>query len=274
MYKIIACDLDETLVSDDRTISKRNIEAIKKATELGVKFIPATGRGYETVQNTLKKLGLWNKENEYVISFNGGAIVENKGNKILHFEGLPFELAEKIYQKGLTYDVCIHVYTMDTVFVYNLNQDEKDFLRGRMEVVEINDQNLDFLKGQDIVKILFEYPDYPYLNKIEENLKNLTEGKIDVSYSSNRYIEFNHKNVNKGTGLKFIADRLGVDIKDTMAIGDNFNDLTMIKAAGLGVGVQNTTPDMKPMCDYITDATNNEGAVGEAIEKFVLSEQH
>lgn len=61
---------------------------------------------------------------------------------------------------------------------------------------------------------------------------------MDVSYSSNRYIEFNHQGVNKGQGLKKLADILGVDIKETIVIGDNFNDLSMIKVAGLGVGVQ------------------------------------
>ena len=69
MYKLIACDLDETLLSMDRSISKKNIEAIKKASEMGVKFVPATGRGYNSVGDTLEELGLLDKENEYVISY-------------------------------------------------------------------------------------------------------------------------------------------------------------------------------------------------------------
>lgn len=93
---------------------------------------------------------------------------------------------------------------------------------------------------------------------------------MDVSYSSNRYIEFNHKGVNKGAGLKKLADLLHIDIQDTIAIGDNYNDLSMIKDAGLGVGVQNAAPGIKPDCDYITTATCEEGAVCEVIEKFVL----
>ena len=93
---------------------------------------------------------------------------------------------------------------------------------------------------------------------------------LDVSYSSNRYIEFNHQGVNKGQGLKKLADILGVDIKDTIAIGDNFNDLSMIKVAGLGVGVQNTVENMKKECDVITKATNNENAVAEVISKYIL----
>ena len=111
--------------------------------------------------------------------------------------------------------------------------------------------------------------DYGYLKKIEDDLKDIT-GDLDVSYSSNRYIEFNHQGVNKGQGLKKLADILGVDIKETIAIGDNFNDLSMIKVAGLGVGVQNTVEDMKKECDVITKATNNENAVAEVISKYIL----
>ena len=83
-YKLIACDMDETLLSDNHEICQKNIELIKKAREeYGVKFVPATGRGYELIQKELKTLELHNKEDEYVLSFNGGALTENKGNRIL-----------------------------------------------------------------------------------------------------------------------------------------------------------------------------------------------
>lgn len=71
MYKLIACDLDETLIKPDRTIDSRDIEAIKKLKDLGVKFVLATGRGYNTVQGTLKELDLFDEANQYVISYNG-----------------------------------------------------------------------------------------------------------------------------------------------------------------------------------------------------------
>ena len=241
----------------------------EKAKELGVKFVPATGRGYNTVDGTLKELGLYDLENEYVISYNGGAISENKGSKLLHFEGITFEKASELYKRGLNYDVCIHVYTKDMVYAYKFVQEEINYLAGRMEVKEIFDDHIDFLKGQEIVKVLYMNTDYGYLKKIEDDLKDIT-GDLDVSYSSNRYIEFNHQGVNKGQGLKKLADILGVDIKETIAVGDNFNDLSMIKVAGLGVGVQNTVEDMKKECDVITKATNNENAVAEVINKYIL----
>ena len=270
MYKLIACDLDETLYGNDRTIPARNVEAIKRASELGVKFIPATGRGYNSVRETLVDLGLLDKEGEYVISYNGGAITENKGNRLLHFQGLPFEEAEELYRRGLNYDVCIHVYTREMVYAYNITQAEIARLSKRMQVTEVFDRDLQFLAGQDIAKVLYENRDFDYLKKIEEELKDIT-GNMDVSFSSNRYIEFNSKGVTKGAGLRFVAEMLGIKREETIAIGDNFNDLSMIQEAGLGVGVQNTIQGMRQYCDYITEATNDEGGVGEVIEKFILN---
>lgn len=270
MYKLIACDLDETLYGNDRTIPARNVEAIKRASELGVKFIPATGRGYNSVRETLVDLGLLDKEGEYVISYNGGAITENKGNRLLHFQGLPFEEAEELYRRGLNYDVCIHVYTREMVYAYNITQEEIARLSKRMQVTEVFDRDLQFLAEQDIAKVLYENRDFDYLKKIEEELKDIT-GNMDVSFSSNRYIEFNSKGVTKGAGLRFVAEMLGIKREETIAIGDNFNDLSMIQEAGLGVGVQNTIQGMRQYCDYITEATNDEGGVGEVIEKFILN---
>lgn len=270
MYKIIACDLDETLLRLDRKISDRDINAIKAATEKGTKFVPATGRGYNSVQGTLKELGLIEKADEYVISYNGGVITENKDNKILYFEGISFAHAEQLYKIGLDYNVCIHVYTKDMVYAYRLWQEEIDYLAGRMDIKEIFDNNIDFLQGQEIVKVLYMNTDIPYLNKIENEISDIT-CSMDVSYSANRYIEFNHKGVNKGMGLISLAKFLGVDIKDTIAIGDNINDIPMIKAAGLGACVSNAVESIKKDCDYVCKTSCNESAVAEVIEKFVLS---
>lgn len=175
MYKLIACDLDETLYGNDRTIPARNVEAIKRASELGVKFIPATGRGYNSVRETLVDLGLLDKEGEYVISYNGGAITENKGNRLLHFQGLPFEEAEELYRRGLNYDVCIHVYTREMVYAYNITQEEIARLSKRMQVTKVFDRDLQFLAGQDIAKVLYENRDFDYLKKIEEELKDIKD---------------------------------------------------------------------------------------------------
>ena len=110
-----------------------------------------------------------------------------------------------------------------------------------------------------------------YLKKIAADLKDDIENKACASYSSNRYLEFNAPGVNKGYGLKWLASYLNIDLDKTIAIGDNFNDLSMIQAAGVGVGVANVNPAMKEQCDYITQADNNHGAVAEAIDHFIFN---
>ena len=270
MYKIIASDLDETLLSrDTRRVSERNLEAIRRASEMGVKFVPASGRGYATIQGTLEELGLRDKENEYIISFNGGAITENKNNRRLFFKGITYEKMKMIFDAGLSYDVCTHIYTDDTVYIYNINEGEKKFLWHRMDYVPIRKEEIQMLADKPLAKILFQNTDVRYLEKIAKDLEPIT-GDTFVSYSSNRYVEFNQQGVNKGQGLLRLAEILGVDPKDTIAIGDNDNDLTMIQAAGLGCCVSNATEAVKKNSDYIAGADCDEGGVAEIIEKFVL----
>ena len=272
MYKIIACDLDETLISRDRSISKENIEAIQRAKQAGVRFVPATGRGYNSVRNELKTLGLYDLENEYVISYNGGAITENKDERVLHFQGITFKEAQDLYIRGLTYDhICIHIYTPDQVWVRNFYPEEVEYLACRQPCIEIFGDDIEFLKEKEIVKAIYMNTDYDYLKRIQSEITNLTMD-LDVSFSSNRYMEFNRNGVSKGKGLHKLADLLGVDIKDTIAIGDNYNDLSMIKEAGLGIGVANTVEAMKKECDYITQADCDHSAIAEVINRFIFNE--
>ena len=222
------------------------------------------------MQDTLKEIGLYEEEDEYVISFNGGAVTENKENELLYLQGISFEFASEIFKRGLDYDVAIRVYTKEDAYMYNLVEEERKHLENLMEVTEIFEENIDFLKDEQIIKILYMNTDRAYLESIAEELKEVTQNS-DVSYSSNRYLEFNQKGVNKGAGLKFLAERLGLDMSQTIAIGDNFNDYPMLQVAGLSVGVQNMVPDLKEEMDYIADATYDEDAIHEVIEKFILN---
>ena len=149
MYKIITCDLDETLLSMDRSICRRNIEAIHAAAEKGVKFVCASGRGYMSFQNTLQEIGLYDLADQYSISFNGGAITENKGNRVLHLEGISWELADSLYRKGREYDVCQHIYTQDTVYLSDYSSNGLTFIDDKPVVPENkyeikNDQKIRF----------------------------------------------------------------------------------------------------------------------------------
>ena len=269
-YKIIACDMDETLLSSDASICRRNIEAIAKAKAQGVKFVPCTGRGFRSVEGVLKTLNLFDEANQYIIGFNGASITENKGHRSLFWDPIPFDLADRIYRKSASYGLCMHIYTRDTVYISGITPDEEDFLRGRMAYVPTAEKTLDFLRGkEEVCKLIIMHTDYSRLQEIHAEMMPLLDD-ITVSFSSNRYIEFMHKGVTKGVALLKLAAMLGVEPEETMAIGDNINDIEMLQAAGLSVGVRNLNPLIRQYCNVVTNATNNDGAVGEAIETFVL----
>lgn len=269
-YKIFACDMDETLLSSDATICQRNIEAIGEAVKKGVKFVPCTGRGFRSIDGILQTLGLYDQPSQYIIGFNGCNITENKGSRSIFWDPIPFDLADKIFRQCSTYGQCLHVYTREVVYITNITPDEEAFLDGRMGYIPCSETDLEFIRGkEEVAKLILTNTDYDYLEKIHAELMPLLDD-ITVSFSSNRYIEFMHKGVDKGAGLLKLADLLGVPREETIAIGDNINDIAMLQAAGLSVGVRNLNPVIRQYCDVVTEATNNEGAVAEAIEKYVL----
>lgn len=275
MYKLIACDLDETLLNDDKEICEANVRAIRKAEqEYGVKFVPATGRGYTCIDQVLHTLGVYDAKDEYTISNNGGVVTENKNYRELCFHELPFAKAKELVAYGYHKDVCIQVFTARDVYAFHLNEDERNWLfTFKPDAIICEGSDIDFLEGTRITKILFQNTDMDYLRKLEEEMRPITEGSVSTSFSSGRYLELNHTGVDKGIGLRELANHLGIDMKDTIAIGDNFNDMAMLKEAGLSIAVANAAEEIKQICDYVTTADNNEGAVAEAIEKFILQSE-
>lgn len=273
MYRLITCDLDETLLSSDKTVSQRNRTAIAKAKEKGVHFVPSTGRGFTTLYRTLEELGLKDLENEYAISFNGGVITENHGNTIIDETPMDFELINQLFKLGLAYDICMHVYSHEVVYIYNLNQEEKAYLPDTVDYQEFFEPSIEFLRDIPLIKILFQHLDRRYLAQIHQAVPKELLAVTDTSYSSNRYFEFNPLGVTKGAALLKLAAKLGIPKEETMAIGDNINDLSMILTAELGVAVANAVPEVKAQADYITQANHNEGGVGEVIETFILNDE-
>lgn len=272
-YKLIACDMDETLLNDHHQVCQRNIDAIQRAKkEFGVKFVPATGRGFPSIQENLKTLGLYDAPEEYVLSYNGCALTENKGNKLLQFKGLAFTKMRELFDFGVQENVCMHVYTRDMIYIYNITPEELERITAQKLHCEVMSQNtVDFLSEAPIAKILYQHMDGQYLRSLATPLATVTDGHCSVSYSSNRYMEFNALGVDKGQGLIDLSKLLNIDISETIAVGDNFNDESMLRVAGLSVAAQNAVQPIKDLCDYTTTANNNEGVVAELLEKFVFN---
>jgi hypothetical protein len=265
--------MDETLLNDEHEICEQNIAAIVRAREeFGVRFVPATGRGYLSIQQDLRALALSEQPGEYVISFNGAALTENKGNTLLRFDGIGFAKMKAIFDYGLGLDVCIRVYTRDQVFVFNLSDSEAIRIRDQKFPCVIMDvNNVDFLREVPIAKIIYQNMDMDYLKGIESALEPALKEGCTITYSSNRYMEFNASGIDKGEGLIHLCAALGVDLKDTIAVGDNYNDLPMLKVAGLSVAANNAGDDIKSVCDYTTRADNNQGVLAEVMETFIFN---
>lgn len=274
VYKMLVSDLDETLLNDDGTVHEANLAAIKQAVAAGFKFVPNTGRSFKSVQELLKTLGLYDQAGQYVISYNGAAIVENKDNQVLLTRGMDLALAEKIFKAGLVNEmVDVHVYTVDTLFIYNISPTDKQYMAERGVPYELMaTDDLSFLANeQPVMKVIFEHPDEAVREQIRDAvIAAVGADQVEATFSSSRYVEFNKKGVDKGSASLLLGEKLGIARDEIIAAGDNNNDLKMLTAVGLGVSVANGIPAIKEAADVVTSKTNNEGAIAEILEKYVL----
>ena len=276
VYKMLVSDLDETLLNDDGTVHADNLAAIKTAVAHGFKFVPNTGRSFNSVQALLKTLGLYDQAGQYVISYNGAAIVENKDNQVLLTRGMDRELAAQIFQAGLVNDqVDVHIYTVDTLFIYNISPTDKKYMAERGVPYELMaSDDLSFLANeQPVMKVIFEHPDQAVREQIRDAvLAAVGADAVEATFSSSRYVEFNTKGVDKGSASLLLGEKLGIQRDEIIAAGDNNNDLKMLTAVGLGVSVANGIPAVQEAAAVVTERTNNEGAIAEILEKYVLKD--
>ena len=120
------------------------------------------------------------------------------------------------------------------------------------------------------MKILFVNRNFDALQKLGGDLEPLAQRLgVEITFSSKRYLEFMPAGVNKGVGLMRLAEMLGIPMSEVIAVGDSANDLSMIQAAGLGVGVANVTDDVRPHCDGALETTGMDGAFEELVERYL-----
>lgn len=272
MIRLIACDLDETLLNDEKNVSLKNYEAIKQFERQGGIFVPCTGRLYTGLKRTLTQLDAWQQAGHYVISTNGALISENTG-KVLYSNGVDIEKAFALIAYGREHGIGMEVFTGSGVLYYeNLDAKEERDLPLFIEGAKPLPQDYSFLKGQVIPKMLYERQDMAYLQSFAKQMPQALKEDLEISFSSDRYIELNKAGVHKGSGLAILAELLGVTMEEIMAIGDNYNDVGMLKTAGFSVAVANAPADIQQLCDHVCIHTYQEDAVAEAIA-YVLSNQ-
>lgn len=273
MYRIVASDMDETFLGHDKRPTRSNLDAVAAMGDLGVSFVVATGRPYFSVQGTLEEVGTKGDPDAFTISLNGGYVCANDGT-VVAAHPLDGEVVERLRAFGLENRLCGHMYLGDRTLAMNLNDGEREFLDGRMEVVPATWEEAGGL-DEPVYKILFEDTDLDELHRMLDAAQGALgdlAGKVEPVFSSDRYVEFNPAGVGKGSGLAEIARTLGVPMEETVAVGDSVNDLSMLEVAGLPLVVSNVSELARPLLPdrcVVLESSCDDGCMPEVLERFV-----
>ena len=291
MYKLIAVDLDGTLLNSYGDISEKNKNSIKKSMEKGAEVVIASGRPVSSAKAYANEAGA----NKYVICGNGSVLYDIQKEQILYNKSIDKQKVLQIIKICEENSIFYSIYTENLTIAKSLNynilfynnenkkmpDDKKTNIKiinniykylednPNTEILKITvcDENSIIFGG--IVKRLKEIKDIDVLEVQHMARKVITSGtkEIKIEY---HYTEITSKNVNKWNAIEKLADILKIEKEEIMTIGDNMNDKEMIENAGLGIIMENSAPYIKKFADKVV-SNNNEDGVSEALEKYVLN---
>lgn len=271
MIKLIAIDLDGTLLNENKEITPETKEALTKAKAKGVKVVLCTGRPLLGMAHFLEELNL-KEEGDYGITYNGGLVQKTQTGEVLSQKTLTKAQIEELYQ--LTNELQVPLNFIDLVQVYAppYPENRESLYGGIMKALPM------------VPTTMAELPEDAEFNKavIAVDVAILDEAiaKIPVEFTEKYTMMKSHpvllevlnKEVDKGRGLAVLCDLLDIKPEEVMALGDEENDLAMIQFAGLGVAMGNATEEVKNVAQFVTKS-NHENGVAYAVEKFVLNEE-
>ncbi|NLC37783.1 MAG: HAD family phosphatase [Clostridia bacterium] len=262
-FRLVAIDLDGTLLRNDLQISPRAKRAIRQVRELGVEVTLCTGRMYASALPYAREIGL-----ELPLVTYNGALVKNTGTgQVIYQRLLPEKYAREIIAKAKEYDLPVNVYHDDRLFVERITPEGRAYMeKSRIPVQEVGD--LSRWLEQDPLKVLV-MGEREKLDRLAEDWVREWGDAVYITKSWPTYLEFLHPEATKGLGLQALARHLHVEQEQVMGIGDSYNDLEMFKYAGFSVVMGNAEPAVKEAADYVT-LTNDDDGVAEALEKFII----
>ena len=271
--KILFLDLDGTLLNDERQISQGNREALQKALEKGHRVVIATGRPLASAKIQNERLGLTG-EGCYIIAYNGGIIYDCGAGKAIYENFLPADVALKAVRICNSIDV--HAQTYDDTHILVEPNHHPDAVEKYSHFSNLPYRQIDSFEGNigsGVPKVLvISYGDRPKLELAGEMLKEALAGEADCFFSSKSFMEVVKPGLNKGTAITRLCGMLNIPIENSIACGDQENDLVMIRTAGIGVAMANGIDTVKEAADYVTVRDNNHDGIAEVVEKFLLSE--
>jgi Cof subfamily protein (haloacid dehalogenase superfamily) len=244
-YRLIALDLDGTLLNEDKEISQENKKWIAEARKAGVTVMFSTGRGRQSSMNYVEELAL----NSPLVLVNGSEIWESPDTLLKRTE-MPVDWVRAFRQMALDYDVWYWAYTVEGI----LNRDNWP------AKAETED-------GLTWLKFGFYTENERKLTAIRASLEE--RGDLSITNSHPCNIELNPLGADKGSGVRQVCSLLGIEMSQVIAMGDSFNDLSMIREAGLGVAMGNAQEEIKVQAD-VTTSTNEEDGVAEIIRKYIF----
>jgi HAD-superfamily hydrolase, subfamily IIB len=286
MYKLIAIDIDDTLLNDELVVTEGTKQAMAAAIEQGVLVTLATGRMYASARKIANQIGL----NVPIITYQGSLIKTLIDGEVLYERSVPTEDAKLLNEYCLKHGLHLQLYVDDVLYVREDN-DKAKLYANLSKIPYVVASNFDALLNEPQTKMLIiDEPDLldrvaeelkpliemliidepDLLDRVAEELKPLIGERVHITKSKPHYLEFTHKEGTKGHALRFLAEHIGSTSEHAIAIGDAWNDREMIVEAGLGVAMGNALPALKEIANYVT-LTNNEEGVRHVIEKFVLN---
>lgn len=262
-YKLIAADMDGTLLNNEGDITPGTLQAIKRAVDRGVIFSVSTGRPLQGVERYSHLLNL----NAPFITYNGAVIVVSGTGEILFQQDLERADARRILELGRRYGTTMCVWSGNQLYGNVLNERIYDYVRmSEVEPRLLEDEEL--LLRQGVTKILW-YDDADSIGRWQKELAEEQFGSVTFCTSKPVFLEFFNRKVSKAAALEKIGRLYGIKPEEMIAIGDGCNDLSMLEYAGLGVAMGNAPEEIKERAAYIT-ASNEEDGVAAVIDKFII----
>ncbi|TBL73257.1 Cof-type HAD-IIB family hydrolase [Paenibacillus thalictri] len=265
-YRMVVTDIDGTLVDLEQTISDQNKQMIQTFQQQGGIVTLATGRMEEAALRFAEELNIRHP----VILYNGGKIVDFTSGQCFFEAVLSAEVIKMCIQLQQDLSLDMIFYSDRSLWVGEINAIIEEYMK--KDRVQCRPWDTpDFLLQSSVNKVLIIKEDGDF-SQIKQTLAPLAGVHCELVQSETTYLEVLPYSVSKGHALKLLVDRLGIDMKEVIAIGDNLNDLEMIREAGLGVAVDNAHPELKTHAQYVA-RSHLHHAVAEVIEKYCLQAQ-
>ena len=263
---MLVLDMDDTLLTDDHKISDLNKKVLLQAQAKGVYVVLASGRPTSAMTSYAKELEL-DLNDSYIISFNGAIISQAKDDQVLFEQKLTVEQIHDLYDYSVKTKTHIITYLDDEI----ISETDSEYIEVEKEITRMAHRKVanfkDYIDRPAVKCILLENP--VYLKTVENDLIEAMP-HLSVSMSKPFFLEAAQQGIDKAASLKLLAEKLNIHQSEIIAVGNAGNDLTMIEYAGLGVWVDNVTPELRDRANVIVASNNNDG-VAEVVQKYILN---